>query len=498
MTGLGNGNGPSAPVEDVMAQPAGAESPLSSVHTQSLTKILTQAGISLAVTTYQAGKLIVARADGDIVNTHFRSLRKPMGMVASAGRLCVGTQNQIIDFRNVPAVAARLPPEGKHTACYLPRASYITGDIDIHEMADISGDLYFINTRFSCLCRLNSDFSFEPIWKPDFISAYDIRDRCHLNGLGIRDGELRYVTALAATDEPGGWRQHKADGGLIIDIVSNKTVVSGLSMPHSPRWYDGRLWVLESGNGTLVSFNAETGARDFECQLPGFTRGLDFYKNLAFVGVSKVRETAVFSGLKVTSEQAVRDCGVWVIDLITSKIVGFLKFTGGVEEVFAVSVLPHSYPDVINDNEQLIRASYVIPDACLQQAASLDTGWQNTESIFEEGNQLYNQGRYEAAGQKYEKVLELDSNYLPARYRLGLSYFSCEKLKEAKDTMLMVIQKEAAHFEAMNSLGVIYSRLGDLQSAKKYFLSALEINPRFSGAQENLKALEKNTDFSGL
>ena len=45
------------------------------------------------------------------------------------------------------------------------------------------------------------------------------------------DDEPRYVTALGETDVAGGWREHKADGGVLIDVATNETLLSGLSMP---------------------------------------------------------------------------------------------------------------------------------------------------------------------------------------------------------------------------------------------------------------------------
>lgn len=463
--------------------------PLASVHTLTLGEIFNKAGISLAITTYQAGRLILARADGDVVNTHFRTLPKPMGMVADGSRLIVGTTSQIIDFRNVPSAARRLTPRDKHTACYLPRETHTTGDIDIHEMALLGDDVYYINTRFSCLCKLSSGYSFEPVWKPNFISAYDVRDRCHLNGLAVRDNELRYVSALSTSDEPGGWRKHKASGGVVIDITNDEIVAGGLSMPHSPRWHMGKLWLLESGTGSLIGMDPSTGKREFHCELPGFTRGLDFYQNLAFVGISQVRETAVFSGLKVTSENAVRDCGVWVVNLNTGKTVGFLKFTGGVQEIFAVSVLPYKFPELVLDNESLNRSTYVIPDELLDQAVSPDANWQTAERVFEQGNQQFNQGRLDAAVTFYKQALELDWSFLPARYNLGLAYMQQDELDKAEPTLLSVIEQEAGHVEAMNMLGCLYAKRKKNDLARKYLGRALEIRSDFGAAKENLEAL---------
>jgi uncharacterized protein (TIGR03032 family) len=297
--------------------PQSSQMSLRSVHTANFPEILSQLGISLVVSTYQAGKLIVLRADNGVINTHFRAYNKPMGIVADRQKMYIGTAYQIWELWNVPAVAQKLDPPGKHDACYLPRKMHVTGDIDIHEMALVQNELWFVNTRFSCLCTLDGEHNFVPRWRPFFISAYDLSDRCHLNGLGIRDDKPKYVTALGATNMNQEWRQNKAFGGILMDVESNQILSQGLSMPHSPRWYANRLWVLESGRGSLAQIDPHSSKLETVIQLPGFTRGIDFWQDWAFIGLSKVRETAVFSGIPLTERVQERICGVWVVNLHT-------------------------------------------------------------------------------------------------------------------------------------------------------------------------------------
>ena len=361
--------------------------PLRSKHTSNFPGLLHNLGISVLVTTYQAGKLVLLRSDGDQVNTHFRDFPRPMGLAADRTRLAVGAAQQIRQFRNLPQACRRLEPPGRHDACYLPRADYFTGDIDIHEMAWLSsdaptrdgeqhneGELWFVNTRFSCLCTLDGLHSFVPRWRPPFVSALAPEDRCHLNGLAIApadDGKpsVRYVTALAASDTPQGWRAHKKDGGILIDVPNSAVIADGLSMPHSPRMHGGRLWLLESGNGGLGVVDPSAGRYENLTQLPGFTRGLDFCGHLAFVGLSQVRESAVFSGIPIAQRAlAQRNCGVWVVDLRTGQTVAFLRFEDAVQEVFAVQVLPGiRCPGVVSDDPELAADSYDLPAAALQE-----------------------------------------------------------------------------------------------------------------------------------
>jgi uncharacterized protein (TIGR03032 family) len=348
---------------------AEAPEPLRAVHTTNFPALLRQLGASLLVTTYQAGKLVMVRDEGDHLNTHFRALQAPMGLALGGGRLAVGTAIQIWEYVDVPAVTAKLEPPGRHDACFLPRASHVTGNIQGHEMAwGTGGELWVVNTRFSCLSTLDRSASFAPRWRPPFVTALEPTDRCHLNGLGMVDGRPRYVTALGETDEPAGWRATKAKGGILMDVASGAVITRGLSMPHSPRWHAGMLWVCESGTGTLGFVHRESGQYQPIVELPGFTRGLDFARNFAFVGLSQVRESAVFSGIPITErlDEEERTCGVCAVDLASGRVVALLRFDTAVQEIFAVTVRPgRRWPALINDDESLLENSFVVPDAAL-------------------------------------------------------------------------------------------------------------------------------------
>jgi uncharacterized protein (TIGR03032 family) len=337
------------------------------VHTASFPPLMRQLGISLLVTTYQAGKLVIVRADGDHLNTHFRAFPSPMGLALAGDRLALGTHRQIWEFHNVPAAARKLPPAGRHDACFLPRCCHVTGNVQVHEMAWADDELWFANTRFSCLCTLDRNHSFVSRWRPPFVSALTPEDRCHLNGLGLVDGQARYATALGATDAPGGWREDKAKGGVLIDVLSGETVSHGLSTPHSPRWHAGKLWLLESGTGSIGIVNPNSGRYESIAELPGFTRGLDFHGRFAFIGLSQVRETAVFSGIPITERLTERTCGVWVINLETGQTVAFLRFEDALQEIFAVQVVPgRRYPDLNNDDPAVLDDSFVLTDEALE------------------------------------------------------------------------------------------------------------------------------------
>jgi len=350
--------------------PQTVEQVLGSVHTSNFPDILRELNACVLVSTYQAGKLVILRPDGNSINTHFRTFNRPMGMAADRQRLMLGAMMEIAEFRNMPDVAKRLHDPPVHDAVYMARRGHITGHIDIHEMAwDADGAIWFINTLFSCLCTLDTKSSFVPRWRPKFVSHYAPEDRCHLNGLAMRNGIARYVTALGETNTHEGWRANKRDGGLIIDVTTNRVITRGLSMPHSPRWYDNRLWVLESGRGALCTVDVKTGERTDVARVPGFCRGLDFVGPVAFIGLSQLRGTTPFTDIPITDDNSDRLSGVWVVHIGTGKTIAFLKFTGGVQEIFAVQAVPGGlFPEIVHEGE-LLATAYALPEKALREVA---------------------------------------------------------------------------------------------------------------------------------
>ena len=336
---------------------------LASVHTANFPALLAQLGASVLVTTYQAGKLVVLRPDGGVLNTHYRTFARPMGLAADRNRLALGVASEIVEFYNMPAAAKRLDDTARHDAAYLMRRRHVTGAIDIHEMAfDGAGRLWFVNTLFSCLCTLDGASSFVPRWRPPFVPGYAAEDRCHLNGLALVDGRPAYVTTLGTTDVRDGWRADKQHGGCIIEIDSGEFVTRGLSMPHSPRWHDGKLWVLESGTGSLALVDRAAGGREIVCQLPGFTRGCAFFGSYAFVGLSKIRPTSAMDGVPIAERRDQLQCGVAAIDLQRGQVIGMMDFQTAVEEIFDIQLLPAiRFPEIVGFQKEALHHTFVIP-----------------------------------------------------------------------------------------------------------------------------------------
>jgi uncharacterized protein (TIGR03032 family) len=344
-------------------------------HDERALALLRELGLSLACTTYQAGKIVLLRAGGDRISALLRSFDWASGLAENAGGMALGTRCQIWLLRNERDIAKQLVGQ-LHDACFVPRQSYVTGDIRVHDLAWSDGSeptLWFVNTRFSCLCTLDPKYSFVPRWQPPFISALVPDDHCHLNGLAMRDGRPRYVTALGETNTREGWRPAKAHGGVIIDVPGDNVISRHLSMPHSPRFYRGHLYVLNSGFGDLEVVDLATGLRDNVARLPGYTRGLAFHGDYAFVGLSKVREQREFGELPIQQLGNQIRCGIWIVNLVTGTIDGSIEFLSGIEEVFAVEALTDMrYPTVVGFEKDLVNGIYVLPIRATADGGSVD------------------------------------------------------------------------------------------------------------------------------
>jgi len=338
---------------------------------------LAQQRCSLAFTTYQTGKLfLVGRksasgagaptSESDQALSIFeRTYNHCMGMCVSpdARTIWLSSRYQIWRMEQAPANAvpyrpvegtttegddANQPPQwvGRgYDVAYIPRVGYTTGHIDVHDMAiDADGRVIFVNTMFGCLATFSERANFKPLWRPPFLSALVPEDRCHLNGLAMRDGRPAYVTVVSRSDVADGWRDRRHDGGCVLDVATGEAVCTGLSMPHSPRWYRDRLWVLNSGTGEFGTVDLSSGRFEPIAFCPGYLRGLSFHGDYAIATLSKPRHLT-FQGLplndRLASKGAEPQCGLQIIDLRSGSISEWLRLDGTlVTELYDSVVLP--------------------------------------------------------------------------------------------------------------------------------------------------------------
>lgn len=322
--------------------------PFACAYSPQLPELIHRLGCSLALTTYQAGKLIFLSAtDEEKVIQLPRTFDKPMGLGydADSGRLAVACRDEVITLANSPELATHYPKSpGRYDALFAPRVTYHTGRVDIHDLrfgaSPTGGDgLYAVNTRFDCVVRLDDRHNFVPHWRPPHLTRLAPDDRCHVNGMAMEAGRPRYVSAFGTGDAPGAWRDTLLESGVIYDLEAGEILSEGLPMPHSPRLFGDDLYVLLSATGQLARIDRDSGAVTVVCELGGFVRGMDLVGEHLFVGLSKLRRNSSTFAKLPFAERADR-AGLVVVHLPTGARVAELTYRASVDELYDVLVLP--------------------------------------------------------------------------------------------------------------------------------------------------------------
>lgn len=309
-------------------------------HSPNLAELLHKLNCTIALSTYQAGKVILVSAvTPERLIQLPRTFQKPMGIAADSTRLAIATLTEVIVFNNSSRMAGNYPKQpNTYDALFLPRAAYFTGEVDIHDLHWSEDNLVAVNTRFSCLAHIDHRYSFTPVWKPFFISRITPEDQCHLNGMALENDKPKYVTALGKSNSGEGWRKGRDNGGIVMEISTNSIIAEGLAMPHSPRVYDNKLFVLESATGNLSIIEPRSGKKETVLSLNGFARGMDRIGDFLFIGLSHLRkQSGSFQGLSIADKSLF--CGIVVVHLPSARIVATLKYEDSVEEIYDVRIM---------------------------------------------------------------------------------------------------------------------------------------------------------------
>lgn len=332
-----------------------------SIHSDNLPRLLQALDISIALTSYQSNRLMLVRSNAEKIDILFQDVPRPMGLAISAERMVVGSWAQILDYRRFDAAIANTPDADCVDACFVPRGSLVTGNINVHDIAWGDSELWVVNSMFSCLATLSPDYNFVPRWLPPFIDRLTPDDSCHLNGMAMRDGKPAFVTTFCRTGQSEAWRAFKGDG-TVIGVASKQVIVDNLLMPHSPRWIAGWLYFCESGYGRVWRCRDDGREMTLIAELPGFTRGIDHVGSLLFIGVSKARSSEGAPRLPLRDQHPETVCGFWVLDLTTLEEVGWLLFTGSVSQIYDL-VLMHgmTFPHVMEWQDDALGDVYCFP-----------------------------------------------------------------------------------------------------------------------------------------
>ncbi|MCP4701648.1 MAG: TIGR03032 family protein [Gammaproteobacteria bacterium] len=339
--------------------------PFTCTNTPEFPDILETLGCTLVLSTYQAGKVILLSTQNGRLIQLPRAFPKPMGIAVEGRRMAIATREETVVLADAPKLAPAYPKQpGIYDGLFVPRATYYTGELDIHDMAWGEKGLWAVNTRFSCLALIDEHYSFTPAWQPKFIDALTPDERCHLNGLALADGRPRYVTALGMSNTTEGWRENKLSGGILMDTDSQEIIVHGLAMPHSPRLYDKRLYLLNSARGELVHVDPGSGHLETVSRIPGFVRGMARCGDYVFIGVSKLRHKhQTFGDLPIAKESVF--CGVVALHLSSGRLAGSVRYVNACEEIYDVQIIDKlRRPGILGTDTPACRKALVTPTAC--------------------------------------------------------------------------------------------------------------------------------------
>jgi uncharacterized protein (TIGR03032 family) len=338
-------------------------------------EFLAQHKISLLVSTYKTNMLLVITNKAGALDTTAYPLPRPMGMASHQKQLAIGTQSAIVQYTNQTSVLDQISESVD--ALFLKRSIHFTGDVNIHDMGYASqdgkrGELWFVNTRFSCLATLDSAYSFVPRWQPSWITTLDGGDRCHLNGLAMVNGNPKYVTAFSETDSELGWKHGDLAQGVLVDVETNEVIASDLSRPQSPRFHQGFVYLLESGTGKLLRVDPKTKKVTTVSQLTGFVRGLSLIGDYAVCGMSQIRSSNS-SKLEISEKTQLASGAIAVIDLTDGSIAATVKFDEQVKELYDILVVENLEHPLFKEHDATSESAFVVPDDLLLAFAS---SWQ--------------------------------------------------------------------------------------------------------------------------
>jgi len=348
------------------SRPPHHHAPFTCSYSPAIPELLQNLKCSIAISTYQAGKVVFLSATNkDQLVQLPRTFNKPMGIAewAKEDKLAIACKDEIILFKNSKELAAHHPKfPNRYDSLYMPRLTYNTGNLDIHDLSfGTGGELYAVNTSFSCIVKIDDDYNFTPYWTPPFIDKLASEDRCHLNGMALLNGKPKYATAFNTGNSTKSWREKITTTGVIFDVDSGKTITEGLGMPHSPRIFNGELYVLLSATGDLIRVDKHTGAHEKVIHIGGFVRGMSLYGDHLFIGLSKLRKnSSTFAKLDFADKA--NESGVAIVHLPTKSLVGKITYQTSVDEIYDVHILPNkTRPNIINPNSPESKMGLTIP-----------------------------------------------------------------------------------------------------------------------------------------
>lgn len=299
---------------------------------------------NIAISSYNSHFIFtIGLDDKDQPFLYCKSAPRAMGICYKNNELIASSLGNITTYTNRGELKDNV--YGIFDKNFVPNTTIHRQDVDIHDICKTDdGEIYYISAMFSCICKPSKDNkTFEVYWKPPWISKLAAEDRCHLNGLCCIDGKPRFVSSICQGDIVKTWQEKsRVKQGIIYDLENEEIYCEGLSHPHSPRWYNNKLWLLNSGTGYFGHVEDKKFVE--KVFIPGFIRGLAFHNNFAVVTTSLDRHNKDFEeyelGDNLEKKGTKGKCGIWIINMESFDIIHNFEFKGDVRELYDTVIIP--------------------------------------------------------------------------------------------------------------------------------------------------------------
>jgi uncharacterized protein (TIGR03032 family) len=294
---------------------------------------LRQNKVSLAITDKQGGLLYFIGVGSTTTGISINKVVAPgAGSLWSDGhRLWLSTKNHLHGF-----VKTKLLDGYKLSHIMTVN----TGPLNIQDMVlDSDGRPVYTAANANCLATVDYTAPFKKIWQPGFL-ADNLKHNGYLSGMAHDGKQIRYVTIFNCKAGKEGWQADYEGAGAVLDIIDNRIVTRNLTLPNSPTFYRGNIWLLNSGSSELGVIESKTGKflPVFKC--PGYPTSLTFHGKQALIGIS----SGAF-GLTPTErgpDEGLQPCGLILINIDKARIVHWIRFKFDNIEVAGVACLPNT------------------------------------------------------------------------------------------------------------------------------------------------------------
>lgn len=354
-----------APISDKLA----LKKSLVYKHDEGFLKILSKLDINLIISREYEHLLLCFSADNQKIKQSFYPIAHPSGLAINHGNLYVASTrnpNQITEFSPTNDFLNRIEDRSNPTekGILLPsRIKNYPGATYFHDLVFIGNQLYSTAVGLNTIIPIdfNSHFLETPIWKPN-LSKNQL--------LKLEQGNYLQINSIAAgksinesffsasASAPGkyrpGHRNYPVDKKGVIFSANGDVIATGLTRPHSARIFNDKIWVNNSGYGEFGVI--EDGKFKVKISLPGWTRGLHFVENYAFVGTSRILPRYEHYAPGLDSKKSIS--AIFIIDMDKMEIVGRMNFPNG-NQIFGIESMSKNItsgffnPNIINKPKTL-------------------------------------------------------------------------------------------------------------------------------------------------